>query len=1715
MNVPGYAIVTVLRESRRSQILRAVREADGAPVVLKALRREHPSLRDVARLRHEHAILRRFSDEGVIGTGGMIELGSRALLVLEDFNGAALSERIPRGGMALADFMAIAPRLVRAVATVHAAGVLHKDIKPDNIIVGSEPSRVALADFSIASVLAEEPGEASASAVLEGSLAYLAPEQTGRMNRPVDYRSDYYALGATFYEMLTGAPPFDSADPLELVHAHVARVPPTPRERRADVPEGLSALVMRLLAKTAEARYQSAAGLLADLERVAAFLDGTGPEVFTPGERDIGERFMLSAALVGREADAAALLAAFERATAGHNELVLLAGPAGIGKSALVREIHRPLVRHRGYFCSGKFDQLARSSPYSALTQALRGYLLQILGEPEQRLLGWRRELAGALAPNARVLFDTLPELAGLLGEQPAVPELAPAESANRFHAAMRALLRALAGERHSAAIFLDDLQWSDLATLKLIEELAGDPELPHVLWIGVYRDDEVGPDHPLARTIAAVVARGAAVTRRTLPPLGRADVAVIVADSLRCGEAEAEGLAAIVHDRSEGNPLFVRTILQSLHDQGALVLDPERGAWAWTAEGIERAALPERVVDLVARRIAHLPGDTQALLRQAACCGNRFDVHLLARIAGRSSAEVVSGLWPAAQRGLLRPVGDDYKFVDDDARAAFLEFVHDRIQQVAYSQVVEDERARLHLAAGRTLLALRGEEGDDALFAVAGHLSRAAALISEPEERLKIAGLDLRAARRAKAATAYGSAREYLTAGAALLADDAWDAAYGLAFALHREAVECAYLAGDPEAAVAVFGPLLARARTARERAELHALRATLETNRGELRTALASGRAGLRCFGVELPEAVTPADVVQAFEEYQALRAGAPGEALLRWPEATDEDRRVEMRTMVAMTAAAYFTDTNLASLLLLRTACQSLRHGLTEVSAYGLIGVGLVLSGGFGRYAEADEHGRLARDLNERFANVELRARIGLFWATFMLCWTRPWPEVLAALREAHESGMQAGDIIYAVYSAVTEAFHMVLAGDPLPALAGRVTAVLPLVRRRGLADQTATLMYMQRVFGALADPERPGDAADVRATMSPERTPLAMFYADLYDAIVAYVRGDEAAAEAAIASAGPRAFVAFGSPIVADLRFYECLILARAHGRADAGERTRIEGVMARNLAELTTWAASAPSNYAAREVLVRGEWAAATGDDAEALRRYNGAIALAREHRAPHIEAIACECALRFAAARGFPILLRAYLAEAITGYRAWGAAAKVAALAREFGEHVAELTTVERAPSTTATMTRATSAVELDLETVLKAGRAISGELQMDRLLRRLIGLLVENAGARRGVLVVAHDGRLWVEAEARVDDAGEGGRLGVRLEDYPDIPHALVHQVARLREDVVLADARVDPIHGGDPYVVARGSRSMLCTPVLHQGEVACVVFLEHDLAAGAFTRRRLAIIKQLAVQMAISLTNARLYRSLDEARIAALAADRAKTRFLMNMSHELRTPLNAILGYAELVVESVARGELGELERDLRAIHRAGMRLLRSVSSILELTRLETDARTAQLVATDVESLIGDLGSLFAGMAAERGNTLTLDLRGTLPPVVTDVHMLRYNLMTLLDNACRFTKDGAVTLSVACDERGDAPWVVFTVRDSGIGIEAAVLPTIFGAFTQGDESSTRRFEGTGVSLAVAQRFCELLGGELRAESSPDAGTTMTLRIPVDARRR
>ncbi|HGG56753.1 MAG TPA: hypothetical protein ENK31_03030, partial [Nannocystis exedens] len=604
----GYELRDLLRESRRSIVFHGRRLRDQKLVVVKCLRPEATTSREIARLRREFEILSRFDDDSVVRAIALERIGNSLALVLEDFGGTSLASLIGGEGLDLAIFLRLAIHLAEALALVHSKRVIHKDIKPDNILIEPRSGRVSIADFSVSSLLAAENQGASSPAVLEGTLHYMSPEQTGRMNRSVDYRTDYYSLGITFYEALTGKLPFEGSDPMELVHAHIARVPLPPNLVSNRIPKTVSDIILKLMSKTAEARYQSMRGLSADLQRCLSEFEANG-EVsdFTIASRDISERFHIPEALYGREENVQCLLDAFERVSQGSTELMLLTGPSGVGKSAVIQEVHKPITQRRGHFVSGKFDQFNRDIPYSAPLQALIELLRQILTESDESLARWRDEIQSALGNNGQVAIAVLPELELIIGPQPPVPELPPGETANRFRAVILALLQAFAQEHHPLVIFLDDLQWCDLATLKIIELFFTDSASRHLLWIGAYRNTEVDASHLVSQTVRSLKESRVQVTHQEILPLTLEHTQAMIRDTLTPSDRPTKRLAGIIQAKTDGNPFFIRTLLASFHEQGTIYFDTERSFWCWDEDRLHVVRLSDDVVDLMTSRIGTL----------------------------------------------------------------------------------------------------------------------------------------------------------------------------------------------------------------------------------------------------------------------------------------------------------------------------------------------------------------------------------------------------------------------------------------------------------------------------------------------------------------------------------------------------------------------------------------------------------------------------------------------------------------------------------------------------------------------------------------------------------------------------------------------------------------------------------------------------------------------------------------------------------------------------------------------------------------------------------------------------------------------------------------------------------------------------------------------------------------------------------------------------
>ncbi|XYH97361.1 AAA family ATPase [Sorangium sp. So ce1128] len=1456
-----YLVLEVLHQGAGTIVYRARREEDGRPVVLKVLRRDHESPRALGRLHHEHEVARALDASAVVKPYAMEAFDGQPALVLEDFGGHSLDQFLS-GPMPLERFFPLALRITGALAELHGHHVVHKDIKPQNLLYNPDTDEVKITDFGISSRAPREPQNLTHAGLIEGTLAYMAPEQTGRMNRWTDERTDLYSLGVTFYEMLAGTLPFQANDPLEWVHCHIAQEPLAPHAIVPSVPPLLSAVVLKLLAKAAEERYQSALGLRYDLDACFARWRASGMiDAFPLGQRDLSDRFQVPQRLYGREREVEALLSAFARVgAAGRPELVLVSGYSGIGKSSLVAELHKPVVRERGFFVSGKCDQYNRDIPYLPFLQAFRGLLQEILCAGEVEVERFRKRVREALGPNGRLLADVLPEVERLVGPQAPMPELPAVEAQSRLHATLQRFVATIAQKEHPVVLFLDDLQWADAASLKLLEQLVTYTEAAHLLVLGAYRDNEVGPAHPLLLTLTEVKKRGAVVSDIVLAPLSAAHVGELVAEAVHESPEQVEPLARLVYEKTGGNPFFVLQFLITLHQEGLVALDAEAGAWRWDIAAIREKGFTDNVVELMAGKLVRLSVPAQDAFKLAACLGNRLDLDTLAVVAKRPSAELCEALEEAVREGLILCQGGTYRFL------------HDRVQQAAYSLIPAGKLAEVHLQIGRMLFsAQRAEESEETIFDIVGHLNRGAALIRSQAERDELAALNLRAGRKAKAAAAFQAAAALFAAGMALLAPDRWETQYELTYHLTFEHARAAYATGSFEEAEPLIEEVMDRARTKIERAAVVEFAVAFYITRGQSARGLEVGLPCLRAFGIDLSRHPTDAEIQEETERVWRMLGERAIEDLIHLPPMTHPEVKVAMGVLQGVTIAANFVDPNLLYLVILRRIELSLRHGNAESSAHAYTYFALQIGWRLWKYKEAFSFGKLACDLADRSGILSTKAFVFTVFANNVVFWRRHYREVPFYMRIGFDAAIESGDLFMACISCLYAPLFPLSCGEPLEDALHEVESRLGFVRRVGypfahdvllgfhclIQTLRGRLVHFSMLDGSVLDQQ----VFEARLDPKDLQGAYAFYYALKAQALFVLGSPSEAAAATTRASA-EHPWRINTSPLIVDCVYYRALALAALCDEASP-PRELPDGLLLGEK-QLGAWAESCPDNFLHKHALVRAEIARLRGEEPEAIRRYEQAIASAREGGFVQHEAIACELAAGFYRARGLSTPADAYLQKARAGYFRWGAHAKVEQLDQRYPY------LVERKPIAP-TVTFAVRAEQFDVLSVVKAAQSISGELKLPRLLEVLLRTVVEHAGAEEGYMLLVQEDRLSTAAAiagaggaARLLDAGEASAA--------PLPRSVLSYVRRSHERVLLDDASARHPFMEDAYFTQKRSRSVLCLPIVRQARLLGLLYLENKLVAGAFTPARLNVLELLASQTAISLENALLYFQVEQ---------------------------------------------------------------------------------------------------------------------------------------------------------------------------------------------------------------------------------------------------
>ena len=1412
--------------------------------------------------------------------------GSDGLLV-EDPGGEILAALVG-SPWELRDFLRVAVGIATALRQLHKQGIVHKDVKPAHILVEVGTGQAWLTGFGIASRIFQERGGPT---IVSGSFAYMAPEQTGQMNRSVDSRSDLYAFGVTLYQMLTGELPFAATDVMEWIHSHVARAPKPPGELVQDIPAPVEEIVLKLLSKSADDRYQTAAGVEADLQRCLSGLESSGRiDSFALASQDVSDRLLIPERLYGRERDVEMLLAAFQRFAAdGAPELFLVSGAPGVGKSSVVNELHKSLTVARCLFASGKFDQYKRDIPYATLAQALGSVVRTILSQSDAELLQWRDSIGRALGPNGQLIENLIPEIELIVGKQPPVPELPPKEAKNRFEMVFRRLLGAVATQEHPLTLFLDDLQWVDAATLDVLEHVVTHAEVRHLLIIGAYRDKEVGEAHALSKTLARIKAAGARVNELVLAPLGIHDVAQMLADALVCDVESVQPLSHLVHEKTGGNPFFTIQFVAALSEGELVTFDPTRRRWIWDLPGIRARNFTDNIAELMVGRLARLSPTTRDALKDLACLGNSAPAWMLgaARLPDLRSAIGCRAIGETAVRAALSEAVSAGLVVDQGSTYSFL---HDRIQEASYALIPEGDRARVHLNIGRALVARApAEKRDEAVFDIVHQLNRGAALLVSPEECREVAGLNLIAGKRARSAAAYASALGYFNSGAALLPADSWERCYELVFGIELARAECEYLSGAHAAAEGRLSMLSGRARDRIGLARVVCVQNNLYATTNRYERAVESCLGYMRHVGIEWSLRPTDDEVRHEYERLSNEIGDRPIEAFLDLPRMSDLECRGTMDVLAGFLGPAYAVNGNLLVLAVLHMTRLSLERGNTDASAiaYTFFG-GTILGPRFGRHQEGFLFGQLGVDLVEKRGLDRFGARTWMVFAMTVIPWTRHLHASRAIYQRSFQASLQAGDVAYAAYSGFLGITARLGSGDFLDEVQREAESWVSFARNAHApyVDYVAiplalirTLRGLTPRFGFFDDEasdesrfeQAPGKP--VRLAQNPAwywiRKLQARFYAGEYgDALEASSKARE------LLPAIPDRFE------LAEFHFYSAL----THSAAS----TRLE-LIREHRDQLARWAENCPENFDCRLATVAAEIARFEGRELDAERLYEKAVGLAREHGFVQIEAIGNELAARFHLDRGYETIAHAYLRAARRCYLRWGALGKVAQLdERHPGIE-------ERAsPGPTATVE------QLDLATVIEVSQAASGEILLEKLIETVMVHAVERAGAERGLLILLRDGEPWIEAEATTGQERVTVSLRHATAGAGDLPESMLRYVIRTGESVILDDASAHIPFSADPYVRQKRSRSVLCLPlkILKPGDrvekratLCGVLYLENNLTSHVFTPARTAVLKLLASQAAISLDNAHLYAGLKSAEEKTRQAERQVRRILDNI--------------------------------------------------------------------------------------------------------------------------------------------------------------------------------------------------------------------------------
>ncbi|MEY3867732.1 MAG: hypothetical protein RLZZ338_1623 [Cyanobacteriota bacterium] len=1789
--IPGYQITEKLHNSSRTLVYRALRVSNSQPVIIKLLRQEYPTFSELVQFRNQYTITRNLNIPTIIQPYSLQSYKNGYALVMEDFGGISLAKYIQTQPLKITQFLPIAIVIANTLHQLHQQRIIHKDIKPANILINPTTQEIKLIDFSIASLLPRETQEIQNPNVIEGTLAYISPEQTGRMNRGIDYRSDFYSLGVTFFELLTGEIPFVSDDIMELIHCHIAKIPPTIHSINPEIPPVLSEIVAKLMAKNAEERYQSALGLEYDLEICLRQLEETGEITNFPlGQRDARDRFLIPEKLYGRELEVKMLLEGFDRVAKGKSELMLVAGFSGIGKTAVVNEVHKPIVRQRGYFIKGKFDQFNRNIPFNAFVQAFRDLIGQLLSENDTQLEQWRTNIQQTLGANAQVIIEVIPELEKIIGQQPPVMELTGSSAQNRFNLLFSNFVKLFTKKEHPLVIFLDDLQWADLASLKLMELLMSEGESRYLFFLGAYRDNEVSSVHPFMQKLEEMRKMGVTIQTITLGDLKINDINQLIGDTLNCVAELAQILTNLVYTKTQGNPFFTTQLIKAFYEDNLIKFNQNLGYWECEIARIKTLTLTDDVVEFMALRLQKLATETQNFLKLAACIGNQFDLETLAIVYEKSVTETASDLWKALQEGWILPQGEVYKFFLSQEQElvggnevpssnevlttnpqVHYKFLHDRVQQAAYSLIPENQKPTIHWQIGRSLLHSLSEQTlAEKIFAVVNQLNQGVALCSDPIQRESIIQLNLQAGCKAKESIAYEAAISYFKHGISLLTPQCWEEQYELSFDLHRHLVEAEHLNGNFEGVEKLIDDLLVRAKSNIERADLYNILVVQYTLKGNYNEAIEAGKKGLYFLGIEIPQDNFSLAIDAEFQTIRDCLGERKIDSLLHLEIMSQPDQKTAIKLLLNLDAPTYISGTwDLYMLTSLKGVRLSLQYGNAPESVKAYANYGLILGTVFGDYQTGYEFGLMGYKLSEILQNQGQKCRASLLLSSWLHSWSKPITGASQIALAGYQAGLESGELQFAGYNLFCRASILYFKGKKLDEILEQIGDLLPFVEKtqNQLAQEVLWAVEFA-VFNLLGENQ----------TKQKWQSPFALGVYHTYQGQTLYLLKQPEVALKHIREAEKFAPAIVGFVTSGEYHFYAPLIFLQCWKNIPENREAQDWQIIENHLQKLKTWTDSCSENFRHKYLLVQAEIARFHQDFINAIENYDRAISLAKENGYIQEEALANELAAKFYLDWGKEKLAQSYMMEAYYCYFRWGARAKIADLEKRYPQLLTPIFQQQNLAFShqetigdwgTVISDSSGKNILLDFASVMKAAQAISSEIELEKLLATLMEIVIANAGSQTGSLILYQEEQWLVIARANQEQTEV---LEIPLEQCQDLPQSLIYSVARSQELGVFDNLSSGNQFAGDSYIITHQPKSVLCTPISKQGEVIGILYLENNLTEGAFTRDRVETLQLLTAQAAISLENARLYQKIDnyshnlEAEVARKtedlnqkAQDLEKTlknlkstqaqliqsekmsslgQLVSGIAHEINNPVTFIIGnltHTEIYVKNllsllslyqqeypeasaVIQAKIEEIELEfiwedltkiLESMKAGSDRISQIILSLRNFSRLDESEMKAVDLHHGIDSTLLILQKRFKGNGNQPEIQVIKDY-GNLPNVTCYASQLNQVFLSLITNAIDALKDSSKLV------KNPQLMIRTEVRENNqVRISFAdngvgIPPHIQERIFDPFFTTKPVGKGTGLGLAVSYAIVKKHHGKLTCHSTVGVGTEFQIEIPI-----